>query len=389
MMTRRQFLAGAAGAALAGVTGAPERRLHAEERAPARPMRVHLWCWDSRMTWDDEPGAIALRMASADRKFVYPKRPESFLTGFKRLVDYCARIGVHSITVWGFLRDAHGGVKAAAELCAYASDRGVGILPGVGLCSYGGYFYDGDHRFNLDTYLRDHPDRISSAREERGERVVTPVLDPALDANRAWWRDGLEWMLETFKIAGINYEMGDFVVNPSPQAAAARAALGFEADGNILDAVVATRELMDYAHRAKPDGVFINCTYRGLQDITGFPRMPYVNAVHPNTVWEYTLRGMVRRPGFPDEFMGMPDHRKYGYLHWFNPSTETTDTDYVAEIARVFPGLARLQFDFVGTYGEVSAAGNLLADRNYQAQVAWANHPALTLDAFNEGFQPA
>jgi len=98
---------------------------------------------------------------------------------------------------------------------------------------------------------------------------------------------------------------------------------------------------------------------------------------------------MVRRPGFPDEFMGMPDHRKYGYLHWFNPSTETTDTDYVAEVARVFPGLARLQFDFVGTYGEVSAAGNLLADRNYQAQVAWANHPALTLDAFNEGFQPA
>jgi hypothetical protein len=388
-MKRRHFLVAASGAALAAALDVSGRRLSAEAQPPARPLHVHLWCGDSRMTWDDEPAAISLRMAAADQKFVYPKRPESFLIGFKRLVDYCARIGVHSITIWGFLRAAHGGVKAAAELCEYAADRGVGILPGVGLCSYGGYFYDGDHRFNLDTYLREHPERASSAREERGGRVVTPVLDPSLAANQAWWRDGLEWMLETFKIAGINYEMGDFVINSSPEAAAARAALGFEADGNILDIVVATRDLMDYAYRAKPDGVFINCTYRGCQDISGFPKMPYVDAVHPDTVWEYTLAGMVRRPGFPGEFAGMPEHRKYGYLHWFNPSTNTTDTDYVAEIARVFPGLVQLEFDFAGTYGEVSAIGNLLADRNYQAQAAWAKDPALTLDAFNAGFQPA
>jgi len=344
-------------------------------------MDIHLWCWDARMTWDDEPENIALRMAAAEKKFAYPKRPESYLVGFKRLVDYCARIGVHSITVWGFLRDAHGGVKAAMELCEYASDHGVGILPGVGLCSYGGYYYDGDHPFNLDTYLRKHPERISSANEERGGRVVTPVLDPALDANRAWWRDGLEWMLETFKIAGIDYEMGDFIVNPSPEAVAARAALGFEADGNIMDSIVATRELMDYAYRVLPDGTFINCTYRGLHDITGFPNMPYVNALHPKTVWEYSMRPTVRLPGFPEDFTSMPDHRKYAYLHWFNASTKTMDKDYVPEIARVFPGLAKLDFDFAGTYGEVSG-NNSLADRNYRAQVAWAKDPGLTLDQF-------
>ena len=388
-MKRRDFLAVAAGAGAGALTAVADRSVHAAAPPAARPMRIHLWCWDSRMTWDDEPEAIALRMASADKKFTYPKRPDSFLSGFKRLVDYCGRIGVHSITVWGFLRDAHGGVQAAAELCEYAADRGVGILPGVGLCSYGGYYYEGDHPFNLDTYLRAHPERVSSANEERGGRLVTPVLDPALDANRAWWRDGLEWMLETFKIAGIDYEMGDFIVNPSPEAKAARAALGFEADGNIMDAVIATRELMDYAYRAAPEGTFINCTYRGLQDITGFPSMPYINALHPKTVWEYTMLGTVRRSGFPDEFIAMPDHRKYGYLHWFNPSTQTTSTDYVPEIARVFPGLAQLKFDFVGTYGEVSAVGNLLADRNYQAQVAWAKDPALILDGFNEGFGPA
>ena len=388
-MKRRGFLAATAGAAAAALTMASQRAARAEGSPETHTMDVHLWCWDARMTWDDEPESIALRMAASDQKFAYPKRPESFLVGFKRLVDYCARIGVHSITVWGFLRDAHGGVEAAAELCEYASDRGVGILPGVGLCSYGGYYYDGDHPFNLDTYLREHPGRVSKAFEERGGREVTPVLDPALEANRTWWRDGLEWMLDTFKIAGVNYEMGDFIVNPSPEAVAARAALGFEADGNIMDAVVATRELLDYAHQALPDGTFINCTYRGFQDITGFPDMPYIAALHPNTVWQYTLRHMVGRPGFPGEFAAVPDHRMYGYLHWFNPSTGTTDTDYVAELARVFPGLASLGFDLVGTYGEVSARDNRLADRNYQAQVAWAKNPALTREAFDAGFTPA
>ena len=156
-MHRRHFLATAAGAAAAALTTKPETAAQAVAPTENAPMRVSLWCWDARMTWDDEPETIALRMAAADKKFPYPKRPESFLVGFKRLVDYCAEIGVHSVTVWGFLRDAHGGVKAAGELCEYASDRGVGILPGVGLCSYGGYYYDGEHPFNLDTYLKNHP----------------------------------------------------------------------------------------------------------------------------------------------------------------------------------------------------------------------------------------
>ena len=37
----------------------------------------------------------------------------------------------------------------------------MGIIPGVGLCSYGGYYFEGDHPFNLGTYLRKHPQRAS------------------------------------------------------------------------------------------------------------------------------------------------------------------------------------------------------------------------------------
>jgi len=365
-MKRREFLRRSAAVAATMAAGPAL----AAPKAPR--MKVLLWCWDARMTWDDEPDKIATRMAAAEQPFPYLKRAESYTAGFRRLVDYCAKTGIHGVIVWGFLRDAHGGVKAAQDLAKYAADRGVAILPGVGLCSYGGYYFDGDHRFNLGTYLRKHPDRISTAYESGGKREVTPVLDPSLKANRTWWRDGLEWMLEHFAIGGIDYEMGDFIVNPSQGAAQGRAALGFDADGNIQDTVVATCDLMRYAVKQKPDGLFINSTYRGYHQIRAFPRMDYAKALPEKTIWQYTLSGMIRRPEFPKGFDGAPAHRKYGYLHWFNASTKTMQKDYTSEIARVFPGLRQLGFEFAGAYGEISACDNALADANYRAQVQWA-----------------
>lgn len=344
-------------------------------------MKIILWCWDARMTWDDEPEKISTKMAASEKPFPYLKRAESYTVGFRRLVDYCARQGIYGIVVWGFLRDSHGGVNAAADLCKYAADRGVAILPGVGLCAYGGYYFEGEHPFNLQTYLKRYPERASTAMEENGKRVVTPVLDPALEANQIWWRDGLDWMLDNFKIGGIDFEMGDFIVNPSPEAVQARTALGVDADGNILDTIVATQNLLRHGVKRNPSATFINCTYRGYPQIKGFPKMDYAELLPPEVVWEYTLSSMVRRPGFPEEFEGASAHRKYGYLHWFNSSTETRDKDYVSDIARVFPGLHRLGFEFAGTYGELTAS-SAVADRNYRAQAAWSVKPDLALSDF-------
>jgi len=368
-MKRRTFIKCAATTGLTAVLGG------AVSAEPPRrdPMKVLLWCWDSRMTWDDEPERIQLKMAAAERHFPYPKRPESFQQGFRRLVDYCAKAGIWGVIIWGFLRDSHCGVQAAADLCKYASDRGVAILPGVGLCSYGGYYYEGDHAFNLDTYLKRHPDRASLAYEDGSGREVEPVLDPSLEANQSWWCDGLDWMLDHFEIAGVNFEMGDFIVNPSDSAEAARNALAMETNGNIQDIVVATSALLDHAYAKRPDGTFVNAIYRGYDQIQGFPELPYVDAVPSKTVWEYTLRHLVGRPDFPEAFAEVPAHRQYGYLHWFNASTGTQAQDFTAEIDRVFPHLQRLGFEFVGTYGEIGVKESAVADRNYRAQAAYAS----------------
>lgn len=368
-MNRRMFLKTTAAASTSmALTGSAQAA-----PAESKPIKVLLWCWDSRMTWDDEPENIQLKMAAAEKLFPYPKRPESYLTGFRRMVDYCADAGIWGVIIWGFLRDSHGGVEAAKDLCKYASDRGVAILPGVGLCSYGGYYYEGEHPYSLGSYLKAHPERASTAWEDGGgKREVHPVLDPSLEANQTWWREGLEWMLDTFEIGGINYEMGDFIVNPSPRAVAAREALGFSTNGNILDMVVATKGLMDRAYEIKPEGTFINALYRGYHQIDGFPEIPYGKAMNPKTVWEYTLLRMVRQKDFPEAYLDVPPHRQYGYLHWFNPSTKTMEKDYTEPIAELFPALKRVGFEFVGTYGEVGVKGSTVADANYRAQVAHA-----------------
>ncbi|HOC68353.1 MAG TPA: hypothetical protein PKO23_06055, partial [Candidatus Hydrogenedentes bacterium] len=87
------------------------------------------------MTWDDEPERIQTNMAASEIRFPYVKSSEAYLTGFRRLVDYCSKNDIWGIVIWGFLRDAHGGVTAARDLCLYARDRGVSIVPGVGLCA--------------------------------------------------------------------------------------------------------------------------------------------------------------------------------------------------------------------------------------------------------------
>jgi hypothetical protein len=182
-------------------------------------------------------------------------------------------------------------------------------------------------------------------------------------------------MLDTFEIGGINYEMGDFIVNPSESAVAAREKFNLDTDGNIQDIVVATSALMEHAYTRRAEGTFINALYRGYHRVKGFPKIPYAEVMHPRTVWEYNLRHLVKRPDFPDAYLDVPDHRQYGYLHWFNASTKTLDQDFVPDIERVFPAMRRLNFEFGGTYGEIGVKGDGVADRNYRAQVEQARSP--------------
>ena len=123
------------------------------EQSPLLPYRL-LWTWDHSTNWYLEQ--VGIQEIGAMN--YYSKPPEGFLEDYFRLIDFMSLNRIGGVTIYGFLRDCHGGIEAAQKLCKYASERGVRILPGVGINAYGGIYWEGNHRYNLTQWLRQRPE---------------------------------------------------------------------------------------------------------------------------------------------------------------------------------------------------------------------------------------
>lgn len=233
-LSRRGFLrssiASAGLATLAGgsigpdVQGAPRSARRAglawklDRPKPALP-NSYFWTWDHSTNWVlDDPG---MQVSGCYNK--YFKRPETFVEDYRRLTDCAAGLGINGVVVWGFLRDAHGGVEAGKRVAADAASKGVAILPGFGTTWYGGAYYEGAHRYNLAGFLRQHPD--ARMLNEKGEPYAFNGdfgACPAHPAYQTWLRDSMDWMFREFEIGGLNLENGDLLVDYHPLTRAMR-----------------------------------------------------------------------------------------------------------------------------------------------------------------------
>ncbi|MCP4383268.1 MAG: hypothetical protein GY798_17930, partial [Hyphomicrobiales bacterium] len=155
----------------------------------------------------------------------YGKPPGGFLADYTRLVDFCSRNRIAAIVIYGFLRDTHGGIDAAQELCRYGKERGVRIIPGIAIGAYGGVYWEGDHPYNLATWLRKNPQFAATMEKGVGFQLADlsfplnfPRSDYTLSACPSapetieWMEEGVAWLTETFDIGGINIESGDYGV---------------------------------------------------------------------------------------------------------------------------------------------------------------------------------
>ncbi|MBM4031416.1 MAG: hypothetical protein FJ291_06465 [Planctomycetes bacterium] len=171
---------------------------------PALPSS-YFWTWDHSTNWVlDDPGLVTF---GCDNRYL--KRPETFVEDYRRLTDVAAGLGVKGIVIWGFLRDAHGGAESAKRVADYAASRGVAIKPGVGTAWYGGVYYEGDHRYNIETFLRRNPEaRMVNELGEPQARGACSTHPAFLD----WLQEGVRWLFREFAIGGANIENGDFLV---------------------------------------------------------------------------------------------------------------------------------------------------------------------------------
>ena len=116
---------------------------------------------------------------------------------------------------------------AAREDCGLRPREGVRILPGCGIFSYGGVYYDPradydggidsamtPHPYSLHTWLEAHPEL--RAVDAQGRPYVTgPYSDiacPSQPDNLAWFKEALAWLLQEFGVGGVQVEVGDYAV---------------------------------------------------------------------------------------------------------------------------------------------------------------------------------
>jgi hypothetical protein len=190
------------------------------ERRPALAYRT-FWTWDHSTNWElSQVGHQEIGVFNP-----YGKPPSGFLADYKRMVDFCSQNQIAAIVIYGFFRDNHGGVDDAKELTRYARERGVRILPGVAIGAYGGVYWEGDHPYNLSTYLDAHPDRAADMERGVGFQLADlsfPLNFPRSDYTRTacpsdpntidWMADALSWLVETVEPGGVNIEGGDYGV---------------------------------------------------------------------------------------------------------------------------------------------------------------------------------
>jgi hypothetical protein len=186
-------------------------------RSPALPYRL-FWTWDHSTNWYLEQ--VGLQEIGALN--YYSKPPGGFLEDYRRLVDFMSLHRISGVTIYGFLRDNHGGVEAAQELCRYATERGVRILPGVGINAYEGIYWEGQHRYNLTTWLRQHPELRAVFDRPAAFHIpdfpelwfpdthYTDAACPSKAENAGYHEEAIQWLAETFQIGGINFETGDY-----------------------------------------------------------------------------------------------------------------------------------------------------------------------------------
>lgn len=234
-----------------------------------------FWTWDHSTNWElSQIGQQEIGVFNP-----YQKPPSGFLADYRRLIDFCSDNRIGGIVIYGFLRDSHGGIDAAHELCRYGRERGVRIIPGIAIGAYGGVYWEGKHRYNLSTWLKDNPQHKAQFSRDIGFQIAdldfplnfphsdyTVTACPSAPEVLDWMEEAVSWLARTFDIGGINIESGDYgvcdcdrcVARRANDAEAARRAAEYGDSWSHSDMAANFPRLYKAAKAAKPD-LWIYC----------------------------------------------------------------------------------------------------------------------------------
>lgn len=331
-----------------------------------------FWNWDHRMDWGG-PGTPGTKMGGGGK---WRRPPEAFRIDCQRCTDFMADHKFNGLILWGFARDSHGGVEASQAVCRYARQRGVRVLPGVGTSGYAGYYFEGQHPFNANAWLAEHPELRAVGKD--GKPHTAPC--PSKQANQDWLDRGAEWLFQTFQIGGVNLEMGDFFVCYCGDCQRARAAIASAEPDYYKDMAISHMVTLKTMRRLSPEAWLSYATYTGYTPQMAQERPKFASMIPEDALCQWTLTGMFRR--WPAD-LKPPTRHNVGYLHWCNTSTNTEDNFYLREVQQICQMAAGAEFEGLDTYGELPDT-RPNAELFYLAWEAFLWQPDMSLDEFIE-----
>lgn len=327
------------------------------------------WTWDWRMAWDRENVYDTGGLGGGEG--IPSQGKENFLRNYKKAIDFLVEQGFNGIIVWGFLRDSHGGVETARELCDYARGRDIRIIPGVGINSYGGFYYQGDHEFNLDRWLAEHPElRAIDAAGQPMEKVACP----SKRETQEWNRRGMEWLLDTFQLGGVALESGDEGLCHCEECQKRGSRDG---DFSVEDMAVVLPPMIEIVHAHNPQLWTICTSYDSYKEYAGMP-------LFLDTIPDYTLiTWPVASKNFGLAIVDRPPiAHNIGFIYYGVKANNTQHTLHLRDIQYICKKAAEKEWEGVCIYGEQPAyfVNNRV---NYLALAEFSQHPEMSLEEFS------
>jgi hypothetical protein len=356
---------------------------------PTLPYRF-LWTWDHSTNWYlEQNGSQDIGFANP-----YMKPAEGFLEDYRRLIDFMSFNRLNGLTIYGFLRDSHGGIKAAQELCQYAKERGVRIFPGVGINSYGGVYWEGADPHNLSAWLKEKPELRAQFVKPKEFKLTdfaplhlpdTPYLDaacPSKKENTDFHVEAIQWLAQTFPIGGINFETGDY---GTCQCVECKSRRSEDQQWSIKDMAFVYPRLFAAAQHARSDILLICEAY--WDNLLDLDALRSLGDLPDEAIYQFCINRRywqrLKNELTPEHVKSLPRTRNIIRTHmgsqWQHERHELIAEDYAEIMQLAF----RTGLQGATIFGEASAF-NVVNEINYLAFARFGYDATLTWEQFLE-----
>lgn len=318
-------------------------------------------------------------------------KPDTYQGHFKSIVDYMSARRLNGLTLWGFPGGQEGSFVTAQELCTYALQRGVRILPRIGLTGSEGLFSEGSHAFNLDAWAKAHPE-LCAVNKDGSFRAGT--LCPEKMENRQRYRDGLQWLFQNFRVGGVSLELEPFFVCYSEDCKKARQTMGGSDPEYSKDLARFAGFVSDEVRKLDPKAWVAYTTGTGFDvesiQTSAAGSMPpgeraafppeYIRRIPEFALAQWELVPMVKAGIWPSPFKASGKHG-LGLLRWGAEPTSTVQEIYWKRMEEITHHTIASNLEGLVTDAQ-RLPDNPAADLNYLIFSELAFNPAANLDEF-------